>query len=462
MRKFIVSLMGLAMVFTLVAPMPSVHAAVLEEQQALVERLKGHFLLAVQDQGRLWYVLPKTGERMHQADKQSVFALVKENAVVITAAELKVLPTVKQKTLTSATKKAIAARRGYFVSTSATLAQIWYVNPIDGLRYDVSTADKAMGVAVKAALGITNANLDLIAVKGQAPVIVVPEPTTPAPVVEQPVVETPSTVTYQNAQMGWDFASGLWHGYEQYHRAFNDWPDLKWFNNIVPFNLPIYFNETGFSLDSGKENYFVWSNHSAEWKDFYANHFSMKREGDVAYIKFDLPQAVETVQHGVLQAGTYYFSNVNGLQAEKDFSITKTGGSDTPLAPMTREEKAKDAKRVFEGALAISKGLEKYRDAVYGYPVTYEKPLELGVNGITNLCYFGGFGCYAPNIEGNIYYMSSIESARPTTTYMYDSRFGGSSFALTFTIYGSYDQYDPGVYEISPYIVKKVSELPRQ
>jgi len=457
MRKFIVSLMGLAMVFTLVAPMTSVRAAVLEEQQALVERLKGHFLLAVQDQGRLWYVLPKTGERMHPADKQAVFALVKENAVVISTAELKLLPTVKQKSLTAATKKAIAARRGYFVSTSATLAQMWYVNPIDGLRYDVSTADKALAVAAKAALGITNANLDLIPVKGLAPVIVVPEQPTTAPTPTP--VETP--VAYQNAQMGWDFASGIWSGYEQYHRAFNDWPDLKWFSNIVPFNLPIYFNENGFSLDSGKENYFVWSDHSAEWKDFYANHFSMKREGDVTYIKFDLPQAVETVQHGVLQPGTYYISNVNGLQAEKDFSITTTG-ADQPLVPMTRAEMAKDAKRVFEGALAISKGLEKYRDAVYGYPVTYEKPLELGVNGITNLCYFGGFGCYAPNIEGNIYFMNEIQSARPTTTYMYDSRFGGSSFVLTFTIYGTYDQYDPGVYEISPYIVKKIANLPRE
>ena len=456
MRYIIGSLMALAMAFNAVAPAATVLAATIEEQQVIVERLSGSFVLATEDNGRLWYVLPTTGFRVLLSDKNALFLFAQDHAIVIGKSELTLLPTKKQ-ALTSSAKKAIAARKGSFVTTSASLANMWYVNPKDGLRYDMATADKAWAVATKIALGVSNADLNLVPVDPTmaAPVIVEPAPApTPAPETK-PVA--PKTVkakkgAYKNGQIGWDFASGLWTGYEQYHRAFNDWPDIKWFNNVVSYNLPIYLNETGFSLDSGKQNFFVWDDFSTQWKDMYKNHFSWKRTGDLVVMKFDLASDVTTAQHGVLKAGTYYFTNKEGLLSEKEYKIADG------TYEMTDQERIADTKRVFTQALAIAAALDKYNQAVMAYPITYEAPIELGMNGLTGLCLEGGFSCYSPNTSNTVF-ISNIASGRPSTRFIYDSRYGGKSYALTFTVYGSYDQYGPGVYEISPYNVKKIADI---
>ena len=457
MRKVILSVLGAAMVVGLLAPFITVHAATLEEQQAVVERLNGSFVLAVEDAGRLWYVLPTNGFRVYFANKESMFAFAQDHVIVIGKSELALLPVQKQKSLTSASKKAIAARKGSFVTTSAALTNMWYINPSDGLRYDVGTVAALNTVATKVAIGVGDADLSLVPVDPSSATII-DEPIatpvvtpTPTPIAKAPVIKSKKAV-YKNGQIGWDFASGLWTGYQQYQRAFGDAPDIKWFDNVVHYRLPIYLNENGFSLDSGKQNFFVWNDFSAQWRDFYKNNFSVKREFGTMIMTFTLPSDVSTTQYGTLKAGTYYFTTSEGLISEKQYKIGK-GTYD-----MTDAERAADTKRVFEQALAIADALNNYNNAVYAYPITQEAPIELGVNGLTALCLNGGFGCDASKTNSTVF-LSNIQSGRPSTKIIYDSRYGGKSYTLTFTVYGKYEQYDPGVYEISPYTVKKIADI---
>lgn len=458
MRPILHVFLSAAILIGLHAPFATVLAATpAQDQQALAQRVKGRFLLAVEDHGKLWYVKPQNGMRVYITDQAALSTLVQSAALVISGKEMSLLPTTNLQSLSAEAKAAVTTYRGHFVASFDAPTKLWYVSPADNMRHDVSTPDLLYAVAIKQSMGIDNLNLSLIPAEPEY--IVKPQPL-PRPTIktryQKPATTAPkNTTSVKDAQMAWDFASGMWRAYEQYHRSFNDYPELKWFENIVGFNLPIYFNETGFSLDSGKENYFVWNDFSAEWKDFYKNHFSMKREmdKDLAYIKFDLPAAVDTTQYGRLAPGTYYFTNKQGLVTQANF-----GKAAPAVDTISIDEKKTDAKRVFEQALAVAKALEKYRDDVHGYPIAYERAIELGENGATNLCFYGGFGCHSDQ-PNNITYIENIQTGWPSTKLTYDSRYDGRSFIIAFTIYGKYDQYEPGKYEIGPYTIIKVADL---
>lgn len=274
------------------------------------------------------------------------------------------------------------------------------------------------------------------------------EPTTPK--IDDAKFKTKAGVEYKNAQMGFDFTRALWNGYEQYAAAHQNYPELYWFENIVGYDLPIYLNEKGFSLDSGEHNYFVWNDFSDEWKVFYKQHFAMKREGSDVSMRFSLPASLDTADYGTLAPGVWYFTNTKGLVAEKDYNKSLSN------YVMPVEEKAADAKRVFETALAVQKALDEYHADVRGYPIAFDRPFELGENGLTALYRENAFH---GKPENNKAYITGIQSGRPSTKIIYDSRYGGQSYTITFTIYGQYDQYEPGVYEVSPYIVKKIADL---
>jgi hypothetical protein len=262
--------------------------------------------------------------------------------------------------------------------------------------------------------------------------------------------KTRTGVQYKNAELGFDFASNLWNGYTKFAAVHNHYPELTWFENIVGYNLPIYLNDSGFSLDSGENNYFIWDIFSDEWKVFYTNHLSMKRDGSMVYLRFDLPEAVQTTEYGTLEAGTWYFTNTKGLLAEEDFKKSST----TYVAPI--EERIADSKRVFENVLAIQKALGAYHADVRGYPVAFDRPFELGENGLNGLYRTDAFH---GKPENNKAYLTDIKSGYPSTKIMYDSRAGGQDYVITFTIYGSYDQYEPGVYEVGPYSIRKIANL---
>lgn len=177
----------------------------------------------------------------------------------------------------------------------------------------------------------------------------------------------------------------------------------------------------------------------------------MARQGELVYLKFDLPTSVLTADYGAITAGTWYFTSTKGLISEKDFKKATTSSVD-----LTIEEKAKDAKRVFETVLAVQKALDAYHADMRGFPIANERPFELGENGLTALYRDNAFHGQPQN---NKAYITNIQSGRPSTKIMYDSRFGGQSYAITFTIYGQYDQYEPGVYSVEPYIIRKIADL---
>jgi len=187
---------------------------------SLGEKLKGYFLLQVQSPGKVWYVNPLDGKRYYIKDVIYATELFKQYGLGITNADLKKIPvgsgeiaknftyivdsdkdglndkleaqlgTNKAKADTDADgtsdweelKKLadplVAGRgrlqfdqklanrlKGRILLQVQDKGQVWYVNPKDGKRYFLPDAAAGLNLLGHLALGITDANLNLIAKK---------------------------------------------------------------------------------------------------------------------------------------------------------------------------------------------------------------------------------------------------------------------------------------------------------
>jgi hypothetical protein len=455
MRSILVYFVGAAVALSALSVyLPSANAASMLNAEA-TERLKGYLLVSVQSNG-LWYVSPTTGKRVHFQNEVSAWKFITANAVGISNADLQRVPQASGTQQSNASEMS-DRMKGRFLIAVESHGEIWYVNPVNGSRYFLNGSQQGFETIKSLALGVAQADLETIPSEQPEPepIVAVQRKAAKKPV-RRVIQPTNTTGEYTNAQLGWDFASSMWKGYEQYAKSHgNDWPDIKWFDNVVSYNQPIYLNENGFQLDSGKNNYFVWKDFSKEWKTLYKQHFSMKRESDAAVMSIYLPKSVQT-EYGLLQPGTYYFTSNRGFLTEKEYK-TPSQQSQVPTTTVSMDVKAKDAKRVVEQVRAVQKALEKYRTDVKGYPVAYERALELGVNGITSLTRYNGF-THTPTTN-DVVYIKDIQSGSPSTKIMYDSRYDGSSYVITVKLYGSYDGYEPGTYEFQPYTVVRIGDL---
>lgn len=438
---------------TMASIAPSANAATMLSTEA-TERLKGYLLISVQSNG-LWYVSPASGKRVHFQNEVSAWKFITANAVGISNADLEKIPQAQGTELAKATEMS-ERMKGRFLIAVESHGQVWYVSPVNGNRYFLNGPQAGYETIKSLALGVEQTDLETIPSEQ-------PEPEPIIAVQRKPIQKPVRRVQeLSSAQLGWNFASSLWKGYELYSKDHNnDWPDMKWYENIISFNQPIYLNENGFQLDSGEQNYFVWNDFSKEWNAIYRQHFSMKREGDVAVMSIYLPQEVQT-EYGLLQPGTYYFTSDRGFLNEKDYKNPplpvqpQSSPNQTPSS-VSMEEKTKDAKRVVEQVRAVQKALEQYRTDVRGYPVAYEWPVELGLGNSTHLTRYNGFTGNPP--ANDTVYIKDIANGWPSTKIVYDSRYDGSTYVITFTLYGPYDGYEPGVYEFGPYTTVKVADL---
>lgn len=455
MRTLLVYVLGASLALSGLQSFTATAQAATMYNTEAAQRLKGYLLMSVQSNG-LWYVDPASGKRIHFDNEVVAWKFVTSQALGISNNDLQKL-VISSATPAAKPNETSERLKGRFLIAVESHGEIWYVNPLNSKRYFLNGPQQGFEVLKSLALGVEQMDLETIPSNEPEPnsvvaiepkPVVVPAPK-PAPVKE---------VAYTNAEMGWRFASSLWKGYEAYSKDNkNDWPDIKWFNNITSYGQPIYLNENGFQLDNGKTNYFVWNDFSGEWKTFYSKHFSMMRANDVAIMSVYLPKAVQT-EYGLLQPGTYYFTSDRGFLTETQFKTAPTMPTTAPSTDaISMAAKQKDAARVVEQVRAVQKALEKYRTDVHGYPVTYEHALELGVNGITNLSYFNGFNS-SPK-DNDVVYIKNISSGYPSTKIMYDSRYDGSTYVIQFTLYGSYDGYEPGKYEFGPYTAVKVADL---
>lgn len=413
--------------------------------------------MSVQSNG-LWYVSTATGMRVHFQNEVSAWKFITQNAVGISNLDLQKIPEAGNEAKISDMSERM---KGQFLIAVESHGEIWYVNPLNGHRYFLNGPTEGFETIKSLSLGVAQTDLETIPSEEKDPDPIMAFQRKPRISVRKTTQDTGLTTgEYTNARLGWDFASGLWKGYERYSKAHgNDWPDMKWFDNVVSYNQPIYLGENGFQLDKGKETYFVWNDFSKEWKMMYKQHFSMKRDGETIVMSIYLPKSLQT-EYGLLQPGTYYFTSNRGFLNEKDFKAApapEKQSTSSPTIGISLEQKAKDAKRVVDHVREVQKALDKYRADVRGYPIAYEWPIELGVNGNVNLTRYNGFTA-SPKSNDTIY-LKNISSGYPSTKIMYDSRYDGTSYVIKFTIYGEYDGYEPGVYEFSPYTTTKVGNL---
>ncbi len=128
-------------------------------ETTLVSRLKGLFLLAVEDRGKLWYVSPDSGYR-YQVNSEKALELFRCLSLGITNEDLGDIAVSG-----SSTKKTSLAERlkGKLLLQVENRGEIWYV---DSQSYrNQLTHSNIVSVAKKFALGVTNQVLSLINTK---------------------------------------------------------------------------------------------------------------------------------------------------------------------------------------------------------------------------------------------------------------------------------------------------------
>lgn len=120
----------------------------------LAKRLAGRILLKVQACGEAWYVNPLTLKRHKLPADQSLPDAIRSLALKATDEQLK---SVQVGELGKRGSRVASSYAGRFLQ--AADGSLWYVNPADGRRYDVSTAEKALEAMRKLGLGISNLNI---------------------------------------------------------------------------------------------------------------------------------------------------------------------------------------------------------------------------------------------------------------------------------------------------------------
>lgn len=448
------SLLAIALMFSAALVMPA-------QAADMGERLKGHFLLAVQEHGELWYVHPDTGQRLFVATPDHAWQLIRDNFIGIKNVDLVKIPEAGE----SATAEGLALRdrlSGRFLLAVESKGEVWYVNPHDGFRHYLGTGASTFDKIKFIALGATSA--DISAVPADENGIVVSQPSLnqadQASVAKRDlnaIKANLGSVEYKNAALGYEFASSLWSAYEAFNRDHQNYPEIKWFENILEWNLPIYFDETGFTLDPKGQVYWKWDNFSNEFFKMYFENFSFEREADWnALMTFSLPAEVATPDHGLLPAGTYYYSAEHGFLTQEQFDQR-----DDTLFVFTLKgvDVDAEAERIMKQIEELQDGLEAYWSDVKGYPKAYEEPIVLGENGRTKLV--ESFGFHDPQHYGEVY-IDHIESGSPTTQIVYDSVLDGEFYEITWTLWGETDKYEPGVYEATPYKITRVGPLPQK
>lgn len=268
------------------------------------------------------------------------------------------------------------------------------------------------------------------------------------------------TIEYTDAELGWEFASTLWRAYETYNDKHANYPEIKWFEGGLKYNAPIYFDDTGFTLNPEGAFYWKWDDFSSQFYKMFYDHFAMNTPHDgTATMKFELPDSVRTENFGEIEAGEYYFTTEHGLLSQADYD--ELGLGDVYEQPVSLEDADLDAEaqRVVEMVIAVRKAVDQYHNELGLFPEASEEPIVLGENGVTALYKHTGF--YPDSVGfGNPAYLTGIQSGSPTTQIVYDSTFGRKGYEISFTLLGDAVDYESGVYRATPFEILRVGEAP--
>lgn len=140
----------------------------------LAEKLAGYILLQVEENGQAWYVDHNTNSRYYLKDGSSAFNALSAFGLGITNEDLNKIPigsNPEQPDARSSESFNVLTKRllGRILLQVEENGEAWYVNPNDGRRYYMKNGDAAYQIMRYLSLGITNENLNYIAVHTASP-----------------------------------------------------------------------------------------------------------------------------------------------------------------------------------------------------------------------------------------------------------------------------------------------------
>lgn len=127
-------------------------------EQGMAQRLSGRVLLEVERHGEAWYVSPSDGRRYFLGGPEDAHALLSEQGLGITDADLARIP-LPDESGDETTAQRLAGR---ILLQVESRGEAWYVDPSDLKRYRLSTPTETFRVLQHRGLGISNANIALV------------------------------------------------------------------------------------------------------------------------------------------------------------------------------------------------------------------------------------------------------------------------------------------------------------
>lgn len=127
-------------------------APALAAAPSLAQRNAGRFLILADQRGQAWYVQPQRLQRYSLGGAVECFALVREQALGISNANLTKLDGRRDARL----KRRLSGR---FLLAVEQQGQLWYVNPADGRRYGIPDGAACLALVKRFGRGITTRGL---------------------------------------------------------------------------------------------------------------------------------------------------------------------------------------------------------------------------------------------------------------------------------------------------------------
>ncbi len=120
------------------------------EVEALIDRLAGEIMLAVDNNGEAWYIDPITRMRYYLADGPTAYEFLRSFGLGITDANLEQIPTEDDASGGGSLAQQLSGR---ILLQVESVGEAWYVNPSDLKRYYMADGDEAYRIMRELSLG---------------------------------------------------------------------------------------------------------------------------------------------------------------------------------------------------------------------------------------------------------------------------------------------------------------------
>jgi len=132
--------------------------------ESIANRLQGRILLQVQDKGQAWYIDPVAKQRAFLGRPADAFKIMREFGLGISNNDLAQIPTKDEPERSTSIAQRLSGRILLQVESKG---EAWYISPVDLKRYYLGRPEDAFEIMRSKGLGITNQDLNTIAIHQQ-------------------------------------------------------------------------------------------------------------------------------------------------------------------------------------------------------------------------------------------------------------------------------------------------------